>query len=420
MKLLGAFLFLVSFAAFAQGDLLLLKNDREGVTSYDGMIYRHKLNRVSKKLSKSEVSHIFTQVLSKQKKICAFDINRDLKSELQSKRINLKDFLFEVRNQNLIDDIGLSILLKAHKVEDQSVFVGEDLSESLLSEDENSKIKQLIISFEKRFLKDTCFDEGYKSFYQEIVKVKKDITSLELAIILQELYLEERISENLYGQLEKARMSELQNVSLTLSSYLKKRNSLRLQYPLRDPEEKSNFVTKKNKRSDLSRRQKLYEQYSDLQIILMGNVIKKLRARLESPKVEILVYDQSAVSETIVLEPMERFRFAIKVLRKEMAYLSLNTYFAGRSPSYEDLMTASYELGIIPAIELDEIAGLQDIWSPRRTFWEKASVWVQTFSSIATIVIPPPYGFLPALGVVVIQATQKQKNQNTDDSGSLF
>lgn len=420
MKLFLAFLFLLSAVAFAQVDNLMLKNDREGETSYNGMIFRHRLNRVTKKLSNLEVEHIFNQALSKQKILCAFDLNRDLNSELNKRRIKLKDFLFQVRAQNLLDDIALSILLKAQKVENQSVLINEDLTDSFLSEEESSKLKQLVISFEKRFLKDVCLDEAYRNFYQEILKIKKNISSLQLAMLLQELFLDERISENLFSQLEKARMADLQNVSLTLSSYVKKKSSLRLQYPLRDSTEKSNFVTIRNKHSDLSRRQKLYEQYSDLQIILMGNVIKKLRARLESPRVEILVYDQNAVSETIILEPMERFRFALKVLRKEMAYLSLNTYFAGRSPSYEDLMTASYELGIIPASELDEIAGLQEIWSPRRTFWEKASVWVQTFSSIATIVIPPPYGFLPALGVVVIQATQKKNNQNSDDSGSLF
>jgi hypothetical protein len=424
MKLMLVFIFLTSLSALAQGDLSLFKNDREGMTSFNGFLYRHRLSRVSKKISSNETQAIFTKVLNSHKKSCSFELNQELKTELanKNKTIELKDFLYQVRDLNLMDDIVLSILLEANKIKNQSVFVNEDLNDTYLdlTDEQESKIKQLIISFEKRFLKETCFDEAYKNFYQELLKVKKDLSSFQLAILLQQLLLENRISDSLFTQLEQARIQDLHINSLTLSSYLKKKQSLRLQYPLRDSNEKSNFVSSKTKRSKVSRRHKLFEQYNDLQIILMGNVIKKLRARLESPKVEILVYDQASVSETIVLEPMERFRFAIKILRKEMAQLSLNTYFAGRAPSYEDLMTASYELGIIPAIELDEIVSLQEIWSPRRTFWEKAGTWVQTFSSIATILIPPPYGFLPALGVVVIQATQGQNNQNKEDPGSLF
>jgi hypothetical protein len=153
----------------------------------------------------------------------------------------------------------------------------------------------------------------------------------------------------------------------------------------------------------------------------MGNVIKKLRTRLDSQKIEILIYDREQGIETLTLEPMERFRLAIKLLRKEMSLLSLNTYFNGRSPDYMDLMTAAYEVGIIPASELDELAGLQSIWNPKKSFWDKARVWVTTFSSVATIVIPPPYGFIPALAIVVIEATAgKKSDPNAEDPTSIF
>jgi hypothetical protein len=201
---------------------------------------------------------------------------------------------------------------------------------------------------------------------------------------------------------------------------LKKIRTLRTQFPLRDPTEKSNFVTLKADKLKVTRRQRLLEEYSDLQIMMMANVIKKLRVRLESPKAEILIYDRQNGVETIELEPMERFRLAIKLLRKEMALLSLNTYFAGRSPSYMDLMISSYEVGIIPASELEEVAGLEDIWNSKKTFWQKAQVWVRTLSSVATIAIPPPYGFIPALALVVIEMTAGKKDDNTNDPTVLF
>jgi hypothetical protein len=153
----------------------------------------------------------------------------------------------------------------------------------------------------------------------------------------------------------------------------------------------------------------------------MANVIKKLRARLEYDAVAISGYRNGEIQETILLEPMERFRFAIKALRKEMSLLSLNTFFNGRSPDYIDLMVASYEIGIIPASELETVASLEEIWNPKKTFWDKAGIWIRTFSSVATIVIPPPYGFIPALVLVVIEGTVvKKKNQNSDDPTSMF
>src|SRR5690606_37624465 len=191
---------------------------------------------------------------------------------------------------------------------------------------------------------------------------------------------EKKISYSTYLKLEKARISELESTSLTLKTYYQKVSSLRIQYPLRDLSERSDYTTQKVDKMKVSRRQHLLASYTDLQIIMMGNVIKTLRTRLDSPKAEILIYDRQEGIETITLEPMERFRLAIKLLRKEMSYLSLNTYFVGRTPDYLDLMTAAYEIGIIPASELEEVAGLKEIWNPKKSFWDKARVWVQTLS----------------------------------------
>jgi hypothetical protein len=105
-----------------------------------------------------------------------------------------------------------------------------------------------------------------------------------------------------------------------------------------------------------------------------------------------------------------------------MALLSLNTYFSGRSPDYMDLMTSAYEVGFIPAVELETVAGLQDIWNPKKTFWEKADIWIRTFSAVASVALPPPYGFIPALAVVIIEMTtgKDKNNTNSEDPTVLF
>jgi hypothetical protein len=84
-------------------------------------------------------------------------------------------------------------------------------------------------------------------------------------------------------------------------------------------------------------------------------------------------------------------------------------------------MVASYEVGTIPSSELKEIAGMQDIWNPKKSFWDKAQTWIRGAGSIATIILPPPFGFIPALGIVVIEMTTgKDDNNNQDDPTRIF
>jgi hypothetical protein len=417
---------LLPFALHAEEDITSLRNLREGTTFYSKRLDQYVKNRAAKRLSTDEAQDLFKEALKKQdtKSLCAYSLNQDALQLLRERAIevNFKGFLYLVRDTNEIDDVSLGILLKAHEVKSSSLYdkKEEDIIPPNNSES-NLSILKLIASFEKRFAKENCFDDAYRSFYQEVLKQDKNLKSYTLESLFHKARQEKMISEETFVALEQARMNDLQNLTLNLASYAQKIRTLRIQYPLRDQKEQSNFVTGKVKKIKMSRRQKLFENYSDLQIIMMGNIIKTLRADLESTKVEILVYNGEEVRRRLELEPMERFRFAIKSLRKEMTRLSLNTYFNGRSPDYIDLMVASYEIGIIPASELEAVASLEEIWNPKKTFWDKAGIWIKTLSSVATIVIPPPYGFIPALAIVVIEATAgKKKDPNTNDPSVLF
>jgi hypothetical protein len=328
--------------------------------------------------------------------------------------------LLYLRSQNKFDDTTAQILLFNNETLNTKIYLPKrqnDLFYPSQSTVENAL--KVFADFEKRS-KNLCFDEAYRTLHGDILKFQKNLKKYHFEAIFVEAYKQKLISNDTYYRLEQARVNELENFSLTLKTHYRKVRSIRNQFPLRDLEERSAFVTQKTDNFKMSRRQKLFEQYSDLQIMLMANVIKKLRTRLEAPKAEILIYDRSNGVETITLDPMERFRLAIKLLRKEMTLLSTNTYFGGRTPDYMDLMVAAYETGIIPASELEELAGLQDIWNPKKTFWEKAQLWIRTFSTVATIALPPPYGFIPALAVVVIEMTAGQKNNTNNDPTVLF
>ncbi len=423
LTLIGLWLF--ALPAIAAGPLDF-RNDREGKSYYSGRSENRAISRALKDVDGTMIVSAFQEVESETEvnNLCSFDFNKSLEEKL--KNINprfdqMEGAILFLRSQNEFDDTVTKILLTANETSSTRLRLPKIREElSLPSNDKTVDSAVNVLSNFERRLERQCFDEAYKSLYGDILKFDKNLKSRHLEALFVEAFERRVISGETYMALEKARQNELETSGLTLKAYFKKIESLRLQFPLRDADEKSEFVTGKDDDLKMSRRQRLLEGYTDLQIMLMANIIKKLRTRLESPKVEILIYDRTDGVETITLDPMERFRLAIKLLRKETALLSLNTYFAGRTPDYMDLMTAAYEVGIIPASELAEVAGLEEIWNPKKTFWEKAGVWVRTLSSVATIAIPPPYGFIPALAVVVIEMTAGKKKDSNPDPTVLF
>jgi hypothetical protein len=424
MRLAFASLFLFAYSAIAAGPVDL-SNDREGVSLYSS---RGENKAVSKALNQIESSQILDAFNDTERelvssKLCSFKVYEEFAEKLH--RINPKfnqfeGAIFHLRQSNEIDDVVTKILLSSHNVSNTNLYLPKKREDLFLPKQRVVDGALKILEGFDRKLENNCLDEAYPMIYSDIMRLEPKLKSYHLEALFVEAFEKKIISYENYLNLEKARKNDLEKNQLTLSSYFRKIRTLRTQFPLRDPTEKSNFVTLKAEKLKVTRRQRLLEEYSDLQIMMMANVIKKLRERLESPKAEILIYDRQNGVETITLEPMERFRLAIKLLRKEMAQLSLNTYFAGRTPSYLDLMISSYEVGMIPASELEEVAGLEEIWNPKKTFWQKAQVWVRTLSSVATIAVPPPYGFIPALALVVIEMTAGKKDDNTNDPTVLF
>jgi hypothetical protein len=423
LSVLGLILAVVPLMGMAEVNF---RNDREADSYYSSGSDKRAAAKALKQVDGTHIIGAFHEILkdTDENKACSFDINASLIKKLREKNkkfSEVKGAVLHLRYENEIDDSVAKMLIEADEVSNAYLALPKDRESIFYPSEQTLKESLSVIkNFEKK-LKTSCFDEAYRSLYGDLIRVDKHLKTSNIEAIFTSAYEQKLISYETYVQIEKARISEYEQKSATLSGYLKKINNLRMQYPLRDPEERSKFVSAKANKQKISHRQRLLESYSDIQIIMMANVIKKLRTRIEAPKAEILIYDRNQGVETITLEPMERFRLAIKLLRKEMSLLALNTFFAGRAPDYMDLMTAAFETGIIPASELEEVAGLEEIWNPKKTFWEKAQVWVRMAGSVASIALPPPYGFIPALVIVVIEMTAGQNSsQSENDPTVLF
>lgn len=425
MRFLCFLMALISLPLYAAP--LSFRNDREGSSYYSGKSTARVIEAALREIDGQEIVKIYRTSLSSldANTICAYDLNLALGRNLQALRPGFRDFkgaIHYLRSQNEIDDVVVRILLEAYST--TSTKVGSLARPQTLSQ-EKQKIQEMIAvlaSFPVKFQKKNCFDEAYRSMVKEVEKIDPYLTSSQFATLFSLALNQQAISASLYTSLEQARLTAVDERWLNLKSYHQKIRSLRANKPLLDPMEKSEFVTDSfSKKQNVSRRMRLMENYSDIQIMLMAEVVKKLRMRVEADRAEILIYRKDELQDTVILEPMERFRMALKLLRKEMNLLGLNHYFKGRTPDYMDLMTASYEVGIVPASELAEIASLEEIWNPKKSFWEKSQTWIRSVGSLGTILLPPPFGFVPTLGIVVIELTTKKNNKkNENDPTSLF
>jgi hypothetical protein len=151
---------------------------------------------------------------------------------------------------------------------------------------------------------------------------------------------------------------------------------------------------------------RLFHLYNDVQIIRMGNLVKKMREIMESDKVVISVFDANNVSiDERQLNPADRYDYAIRVLRYELNAIGANPLFEGKMPSYSDLVMSAYELGMVTSEDLETVSKIEEFWNPKKTFWEKSAVWFRLFGSISAIIIPPPYGIMATLAILAIEST---------------
>ena len=423
MRLITLMLLIIctSFAALAQHPF---SNDREGQSYILANSDVRHIRDLERSVSRVEMQAAWAEVLGEfpaeriQTNACAFDVVTKIRRQ-QAKfpafRGRGELFIKTLRHHGLVDDVFLRIHLRALSVAER---VGTNLRDDFEAPTTNNDSPlRPFVEFSNKRTRGKCLHDNFRELVSAFRNRSNTTTAAQVVAMADEANRLGFITDKAQSEIEAAGRKKMGDWEISLADYLSKRNFLRTQFPLVRGSEQSTFVTKRAGRAKSSHRMKLYEAYSSIQISLMGDVVRKLKVRLESPRIEINVHDNSdQVVEVITLDPMERFRFAIRLLRKEMRLLSINTYFAGRQPAYTDLMAAAFEMGIITAQELDEVARLEEIWNPRRTFLQKVSEWVRMFGGVLSIVIPPPFGFVPSLAMIGMQAIAEETPDDTTDS----
>lgn len=400
-------------------------NDREGKSYLISKRELRQIQALNERVTKVELQAAWGRVLEQfpadrlSSGACAFDVVTKTRAEearFPAFRGQGELFLKSLRQHGLIDDVFLQIQLRALKVSRRVPVNLRDDFEADREVPANATLRPFL-DFSSKRARGKCLHDNFRELLSAYRARNSQTTAGQVIALADDANRAGLLSDKAQAELAAAHEEKIAEWEITLADYLAKRAFLRTQFPLVRGPEQSDFSTLRAGKAKASHRMKLYQVYSSIQISLMGDVVRKLKMRLDSPRIEISVHDSSdQVVETISLDPMERFRFAIRVLRKEMRLLAINTYFGGRAPAYTDLMAAGYEMGIVTAQELDEVAKLEEIWNPRKTFLQRVGEWVRMFGGVLAIVVPQPFGFVPSLAIIGIQAVAQDNPDDTTDS----
>lgn len=337
------------------------------------------------------INECATKVISKIKSKLSLKTNDDVRLAILGLRLN-----------DSIDDIAVGLLLKAN-ILDQEILSTPITLNNLSNNDELKAMRIFKENVNNIKDKQSCVEESYRDLVDALTKESSQYKKA-LKHINKLAFKNSIINESEYKILEKLRIGRVFEWPLTLASYHKSLKDLDANFSQRE-KESSILITKRTQGKNhvkKSMRQELFEKYKSGQIQLLANMAKSLKERLASNEIAINITYSDQRVEVISLTPMEKFRFILKLLRRDLASLNNNPSVLGNIATYTDIITASYETGFVSSNELEQLASLEEIWNPKRTLKEKVIKWGERFGGLATVLLPPPYGYVSMMAIMLI------------------
>lgn len=417
MKRLGLLIICIACvsAAYASNPFI---NEHEGESAFISSREAAKSKEIIETLPmqvKDQLILAATSYPEDPRKICAFDQTLKIKNTakdlgLKSKRV-LPALLTYLRLNNQLDDLSYLMLY------DMAEAVQKSFSFSPLSE--NSAETESFVGSFKNFsneLKTSCVERSFKKLAATFGK-RIDVKS-EVFEVASRMEITGVISRQEEAFFQIAYNANVHTWGITLADYAQKVLNLKKQRKVNEIS-RSNFVSAEQEKGR-TYRTSLLTSFEFHQVILMSKLINKMKDRLNSNNIEIQIKDDEGnITETIELDPMERYRFVIKMVRKELSVLNNTTLFDGRKVSYMDLVVAAFEMGTVTSTEIEVLAEIEEIWNPKTTRKEKVVAFIKKYGMLTTILLPPELQIIQVLAMIVIEATSEEK-ASEDREHSIF
>lgn len=264
-----------------------------------------------------------------------------------------------------------------------------------------------------------CTLSSCKSFLKDMVyylRAKKEIDDTAGLILLA------HIKQN------KKQLNWLANKKLDLPTYLMTLRSVeRTRANLGLSTDATILATRKQRVKlkpwgKVSPRQELFLRYSIFEIKALTEILSKTQKRLTAQKISIVVEyeDDGLQDEVIDVGPSEKYRFAHKMLKLEIAQETMSQGFlAGTAPTGPHLLMAASEMGQVDEVILAELMNMPELKAKKS---EKGKLYLNALWSVGKAgLMAVPGGIYLILPIVVIESYfQGKKMKETKNAPTLF
>ncbi len=409
---------------FAGDTLENFQNNREGISQYyDSKEFAEFLEKTGVDPESFKEEFLGKASVYRPPRACAWDLLYHYKYLIGDEIFeqNSNQALYLLRHLNLIDDVVFKFVAEAEKArQDMLTFREYRRYPRNMTRQQLDRIEREVSRWKSNVQSPTpCRSSSSTSLYNGLLRSAQDQDDGDVYKIINWLFKEGKLNDQEYNEVISFYRAGLGEWKTSLQKYLVKRKYVQRNAPVTGVGY-SDFVTERVKKLDGSLRQRLYERFSETQIDLMANIVKKLATRLNVDRGEVNLFIEDELVETIPLAPMEIYRMTIRLLRKEMLELNNSSLFQGNQFSYQDVITAAFEAGYVNGAEIEEIQRLEELWNPKKSIFQKLRFWIQTTVSVGTVLVPPPWNFLGVLALIVIDTYTTTGDDTFGHQYSLF
>lgn len=334
------------------------------------------------------------------------------------------------RQQNLIDDIFYKILKNSAKIDYDFNRLNELSSPrpiNLLTR-QNSQIDLNIFynpfkswPNEIKNCSTTAFENMFSSLnWKNTRDLDNQIIKLNFLALRNKV-----ISLETFKKLEVLRKIKIKNQTIALDHYLKIINEAKDKLT-KSPEiiTENSFPTNYVSRRDgITQRENLYLKYTSTEVVILAQIIEKASKRIDAKYASLSwKYSEDEEIDIYVLSPMEQYRAAIKMLRRDMAETMRSEAFQNKNVQYEDLIAAAYETGLIKSSELNHVLKFEELWNPKTPKWKAYMNFAFSLGGTATFFLPPPWNVVGAIGLALTQSkiANGQTKPDSDDNWNVI
>lgn len=318
-----------------------------------------------------------------------------------------------MRKSHIIDDIFFNILKKSISLSLEIDVKSQNpyrLKNNQSSDFPETDLKNIYEKIQQSFNDESeCSIDTYEHFENELALRNKK--SLDKKILQMNIFALTKgfIDLNTFQKLNTIKNSGFRNMPIRLKKYIQIISDVKDKLSLK-PETKTShsFVMKyESRRNQITHRDHLYQNYNSTQILILSQIVEKTSRRINANSASLnwnFTDQEEEEIEVYVFSPMEQYRAAIKMLKRDMAEIMRSEAFQNQNIEYEHLITAAFETGFIKSEEIDYVLKFEDFWNPKNSRWKAYINMAISLTGSATFYLPPPWNTVGALGLLLSQA----------------